>query len=382
MNLVEFEAKALLRDAGLPLPTSFVLRHDQAAPEGGDWVVKAQVPHGGRGKLGLVVMAGQDDVKASVSLVRQRMRDRGWIDPILLLEQPVQAASEAYLAWRIDDVSQSYELTFSSQGGVDVESAQADLRHLKFAPNRIPATFEFIDFFESLGYSGRIVAELARIASATWHVFLQNDAHLLEINPVAITPRGEVVLVDAKIVLDDNARRRHTSWSALYSKGLEDAGLTDLERRALAGGLTFLELEGETAVISGGAGLGMALLDMLADAGMPAANFVDTSGGSAASVYELRTQLVFERAARPDVKAILLYLTVAASSIARHVNTLIEILDRRPPPKPLVVGLLCAGAAEREMTFGQAKALFESRGYPCASDLAGVMDALLALRRS
>jgi succinyl-CoA synthetase beta subunit len=107
---------------------------------------------------------------------------------------------------------------------------------------------------------------------------------------------------------------------------------------------------------------------------------VDTSGGSAASVYERRTELVFERAARDDVKAILMYLTVAASNLARHVRTLVEILDRTPPPKPLVIGLLCAGAAEREMNFEQAQALFAERGYPCARDLKGVMQALVQLR--
>lgn len=381
MNLVEFEAKALLRNAGLPVPKSRVLRHHEAAPAEGAVVVKAQVPFGGRGKQGLVLVTGADDVAAKVGLVRERMVERGWNEPVLLLEEPTKADAETYLAWRIDDVAQNYVLSFSRAGGVEVESQAASIREMRLDPRQVPAAQDFLAFFQDFGYAGRALTTLTRFAVSSWRVFVQNDAHLLEINPLALTQRGEAIALDAKIVLDDNADMRHVDWKDLYSAQLTTGGMTDLERRAVDGGLTFVELQGETAVISGGAGLGLALMDLLADAGMPAANFVDTSGGSAASVYQRRTELVFERAQRDDVKAILMYLTVAASNLARHVGTLIDILDRTPPPKPLVIGLLCAGAAEREMNFEQAQALFAERGYPCARDLKGVMQALVQLRQ-
>jgi succinyl-CoA synthetase beta subunit len=278
-------------------------------------------------------------------------------------------------------VAQNYVLSFSRAGGVEVESQAGSIREMRLDPRNVPTAQDFLPFFLEQEFRGRALTTLTRFAVSSWRVFVQNDAHLLEINPLALTDRGEVIALDAKIVLDDNADMRHTDWAELYSAKLTTGGMTDLERRAVDGGLTFVELQGETAVISGGAGLGLALMDMLADAGMPAANFVDTSGGSAASVYQRRTELVFERAARDDVKAILLYLTVAASNLARHVQTLVDILDRTPPPKPLVIGLLCAGAAEREMKFEQAQALFAERGYPCARDLKGVMQALVQLRQ-
>lgn len=381
MNLVEFEAKMLLRNACLPVPGARVLRHDEAVPAGKPVVVKAQVPFGGRGKQGLVLVTGADDVEEKVALVRQRMLERGYGEPILLLEELTQVAAETYFAWRIDDVAQCYVLSFSRAGGVEIESQADSLREFRVDPRTIPAAQDFLAFFSDFGYKGRSLTTLTRFAVSSWRVFVQNDAHLLEINPLAFTSRGDVIALDAKIVLDDNADLRHGDWAGFHSAKLVTAGMTDLERRAVEGGLTFVELQGETAVISGGAGLGLALMDLLADAGMPAANFVDTSGGSAASVYERRTQLVFERAARDDVKAILMYLTVAASNLARHVHTLIEILDRTPPPKPLVIGLLCAGAAEREMNFQQAQALFAERGYPCARDLKGVMEAIVQLRQ-
>jgi len=379
MNLVEFEAKALLRQAGLPVPAGRVLRPGEAPNAQAACIVKAQVPFGGRGKQGLVLPAAIDEVASKVELVRERMRALG-IEPVLLLEEPLPAVRETYLAWRIDDVAQCYVFGFAPLGGVEIESHAGPLHELSFDPRHVPGAHEFIDFFEQLGFKGRALASLARFAASSWRVFTHHDAHLVEINPLALTARGDAVALDAKIVLDDNADARHLDWAALHSASLTMADRTELEARAQRAGLTFIEMPGETAVVSGGAGLGMALLDMLADAGMPAANFVDTSGGSAASVYVQRTQIVFERAARADVKAILLYLTVSASNIARHVRTLLDILDTTPPPKPLVIGLLCAGAAEREMTFAQAQAAFAERGYPCARDLKGVMAALLELR--
>ena len=381
MNLVEFEAKALLRDAGLPVPNAKILWHDGIPTTHQPCVLKAQVPFGGRGKQGLVLTAQPHEIETKVALVRQRMIDLGWHKPVLLLEDLESSTDETYLAWRIDDVAQKYVFIFSLAGGVEVESNPDSICKLHFDPRKVPAAYDFIAFFEQLGFKGRALASLTRFAAASWRVFMQSDAQLLEINPLAITPKGDVKALDAKIVLDDNAAPRHAYRAELYSAMLTTAGLTELERKATEGGMTFVELPGEIAVVSGGAGLGMALLDMLADAGMPAANFVDNSGGSAMAVYALRTELVFERAAREDVKAILMYLTVAASNIARHVSTIIELLDRNPPPKPLVIGLLCAGAAEREMTFEQAQALFAERGYPCERNLDGTMKALLQMLR-
>jgi succinyl-CoA synthetase beta subunit len=122
----------------------------------------------------------------------------------------------------------------------------------------------------------------------------------------------------------------------------------------------------------------MAILDILADAGMPAANFADASGGSGADVFESLGRIAFERAARPDVHAILMYFTLAATSVASVVRGIMRLLDAAPPPKPLVIGLLCSGAGEREMTFAQAQAAFAARGLRCEP---GLPEALAALKQ-
>lgn len=379
MNLLEFEAKTLLRDAGLPVPESVCLGPDDAVQVERPVFVKAQVPFGGRGKQGLVLPADTASAAQVVDTLRNRMRALGFASPRVLLEPAAEVSRECYLAWQMDDLTQGPVLLFSARGGVDIESAGIMPERLQFAAHRRPLAHDFVDFFSRAGFSGRTLAALCRFAVGSWRVFVQNDAQLLEINPLAIDARGAVIALDAKIALDDNAASRHGEWARLYSADLEATGTSALEQRARAEGFTFIELGGRTAVLSGGAGLGMALVDVLADAGRPAANFVDASGGSGAAIFNSLGALVLERAARDDVDAILMYFTLSATSLAAVVRGLLGLFDRIPPPKPMVVGLLTSGAAERDMTFDQARELIEARGWRCARDLQGVLDALLAL---
>ena len=382
MNLVEFDAKALLRNAGLAVPDGVVIRDGETATIDTSVYLKAQIAAGGRSKQGLVLPAGPADGQQQLRLLRERMRALGSASPVVLAEDRTDAARECYLAWCIDDVAQAVTLLFSAHGGIHVEEDAGALTRLHFAAGHAPGAHEFVAFFINAGIAGRPLGALCRFAAASWRVFVQADAQLLEVNPLAVTPQGGVVALDAKIVLDDNAQPRHGEWRSLYSAQLADEGMSSLERRAARSGFTFIELDGEVAVLAGGAGVGMALLDLLADAGMPAANFVDASGGSANAIFEELGRLVFEHATRPEVKAILLYFTLSATSLASVVNGLLKLLDDTQPPKPLVVGFLSSGAAERDMTFEQARGLLGQRGYRCAQDLPGVMAALHGLRAS
>ncbi|KWT73932.1 MULTISPECIES: ATP-grasp domain-containing protein [unclassified Variovorax] len=381
MNLVEFEAKALLRRAGLPLPAGVVADESAATVIHAPCVLKAQVAEGGRGRRGLVLpVAVGEDGASRLGLLRERMRAQGHDAPWVLVEESIEVAQECYFSWSIDDVAQDYVLQFSMHGGIEVESQAHTLRSLHFAPCHVPAAHEFVHFFAAAGAQGRTVGALCRFASASWRVFVQEDAQLLEINPLAVLPSGEVMALDAKLVLDDNAAARHLDWPALYSSRLADRQATALERRAAASGFAFVELDGEIAMLAGGAGIGMAILDILADAGMPAANFADASGGSGANVFETLGRITFERAARPDVTAILMYFTLAATSVASVVKGVMALLDAAEPPKPLVIGLLCAGAGEREMTFAQARDAFAARGLRCEPGLPEALDALAQVR--
>ena len=382
MNIVEFEAKAWLRNAGLRTPLGHVLQPGDDSLPAGAVVLKAQVAEGGRGKRGLVLPleAGAPDAAATLRRLRERMVALGHAAPVVLAEQAVEIRQECYAAWDIDDVAQDYVFRFSPRGGVDVESLASEVCSLHFAPSQTPVAHQFVDFFVQAGLEGRTVGAMCRFACAAWRVFVHNDAQLLEINPLAVLPDGDAMALDAKLDLDDNARPRHADWAGLYSARLADRESTELERRAAADGFTFVELDGEVAILAGGAGIGMAILDILADAGMPAANFADASGGSGVDVFEALGRITFERAARDDVRAILMYFTLAATSVANVVRGLERLLDAAPPPKPLVIGLLCCGAAEREMTFMQARERFAARGLRCEPGLNEALDALARAR--
>ena len=380
MNLVEYEAKDLLRRAGLPLPWSQVLQEAASLVIDHDVVLKAQTPFGGRGKQGLILPAGPANATEVLDTLRARMRSIGLNRPAVLAETRVLAEHEYYLAWTIDDVAQDYVLLFTRQGGIHVEDHGATLLRLHFAATVTPLAHEFVAFFQDAGVEGRSLGALCRFATSAWRVFVHNDAQLLEINPLAVTMKGDLIALDAKVVLDDNARPRHLDWSGLHSEYVSKQAMSDLERRADAAGFTLVELQGETAILAGGAGTGMALLDLLADEGIPAANFVDASGGSAQLIFEQLGRLVFERARHPDVTAILMYFSLSATSLASVVNGLLKLFDEEPAPKPLVIGLLTSGAAEREMSHAQAAAALRERGYGCERDLPAVMQKLRELR--
>jgi len=191
-----------------------------------------------------------------------------------------------------------------------------------------------------------------------------------------VTARGRVIALDAKVVLDDNARFRHREWEELPSARLERAAMTPLELKAARHGLTLVELEGCVALFAAGAGFGMALVDLLADAGLPAANFADASGGSSPEAFAAMGDVILERAARPDVKAIVCFQSMGATSLKPAVDGLIGAWERAPIKKPLVVGFAAGATAEREMTAQAARELFAARGHQVITEIDALVPTL------
>ena len=376
MRLVEFEAKRLLRNAGLPVPDSFLWTDGASVPEG-RWVVKAQTLAGGRGKRGLISIADAPDLAAEAQGIGQRMAAFGH-DPLIMIEKAASAEVEYYLAWRIDDLRQAPVLMLSAKGGVDIENNSDTIREFVAPVSGPIAPVDLLSFCRDAGVEARHVGAMCRFAVGALALFRAQDLDLLEINPLGGLASGQVVAMDAKIVVNDNSLFRHGEWQESQSLRLEQADLPDIERRAQECGLTFVDMEGDVALYSSGAGLGMALLDLLGDAGLKPANFVDVSGGSGADVFRSIGEFVFERAQRDDVRAILMFFTLTATSLKACVDSLLATLDATPPPKPLVVGLIAAGAAEKEMSLVEARAALESRGYVVESELA---DAVNSVRR-
>jgi succinyl-CoA synthetase beta subunit len=379
MRLVEADGKDLLRRRGLPVPGGRLHRPaDTVTAPAAPVAVKAQMLMGGRGKAGLVQVAPPERAATVAADILARMEQAGHA-PCVLIEDQVAYERECYLAWRIDDVGQCPVLMFSAHGGVEIESNAATLREFAWDVLRPLHPHHLLRFLGYCGLTGRALGPAARLAAELYRVLLAEDAELIEINPLVVLASGQVMALDAKVTLDDNARFRHREWRERLSHSLERTALTPLERQAADHNFTFVELDGSVALFAGGAGFGMAIVDLLAEAGLPAANFADATGGSGAKEFAAVADVVLGRAAQPDVKAVVFFQTMSATSLKFAVDGLIDAIDRTGFSKPLVVGFAASAVSQREMSADAALALFKSRGHHAIADLDELVPTLRRL---
>jgi succinyl-CoA synthetase beta subunit len=361
MRLTEADGKALLRRHGIAVPRGTVLDAGDPAPNfGGRVVVKAQVLEGGRGKRGLVRVVDRDaleDARAAIAAIA---------GPVpLLVEEAVAIERELYLALRVDGTRQTQELLFSAEGGVEIETA-GGLRRIPVqadAPDAAEAIFAAIR--DSL--PPQLAARVARLAARLARIARDEDLSLLEINPLAVTRAG-LLACDAKLIRDDVAFFRHDATTAAASAALEDAALTPVERGARQAGFSLVEMPGDIALVSAGAGLGMFLMDLLADHGLRAACFMDNIHGGPADTTEARLTAAFEIASRPSVKGILFYTTLASRPLSDRIDGLLAFLAKQPAPKPLFVGFAAAPSATRGFDVAAATEKLRSAGIAALHD--------------
>jgi succinyl-CoA synthetase beta subunit len=306
MNLMEYQGKELFRRAGIPVPRNShapTAQHvaDFLKTENDEWVVKAQVLMGGRGKAGKIKFAsGAEEGRAvaenilATPMPPNRQNPNG--EPInsLLVEEKLAIEKEAYCAITIDRAHKKPVIMVSRFGGMDIEDVS------EHHPESIARAY--VD--TAIGYSPFIGRELAfaaqldpgyrkqfpAIAGALYELFFTYGAKLVEINPLALTKDGKVVASDAKIELDDDALFRHPE----FAKWQEALPLDEDERLATTAGLgirNFLRFDGTVGTMANGAGLAMATMDAVAFAGGKVANFLDVGGGANAErvrkCYEL-----------------------------------------------------------------------------------------------
>ena len=341
MRLTEADGKALLRRHGIAVPRGVVLAAGDPAPalDGDRVVVKAQVLEGGRGKRGLVRVVPPGalaEARAAIAAIAGAV-------PVLV-EDAVAIERELYLALRVDGTRQTQEVLFSAEGGVGIEQS-GTLRRIA-VDAEAPDAAEHIHAAIRDDVPPQLAARVGRLAARLARIARDEDLALLEINPLAVT-KGGLLACDAKLVRDDVAFFRHDAEATATSAALEEAALTPLERRARAQGFALVEMPGDIALVSAGAGLGMFLMDLLADAGLRAACFMDNIHGGPADTTEARLAASFEIAARPEVKGILFYTTLASRPLSDRIDGLLAFLSRHPAPKPLFVGFAAAPSATR-----------------------------------
>ena len=295
MKLHEHQAKAIFARRGIPVPGGRLVETPDAvaaavADFGGRAVLKAQVHAGGRGLAGgvKVVSSPEDgrDFAAGIlgsRLVTHQTDAAGVPVAALLVEELADIASEMYLALAIDRASRSVMLIASAAGGMSIEEVAASLPDAIITESVHPGLglmpFQCRRVAARLGLTGAAARQAAAIIAALYGIFTDHDCSLVEVNPLIVTAAGDVVALDAKIDLEDDALFRHPDLRELRDRAQEDA----LEARAADHDIAYVSLDGNVGCLVNGAGLAMATLDVVASVdGAAPANFLDVGGGAAA----------------------------------------------------------------------------------------------------
>jgi len=285
MKLEEFQAKSVFRKHGIPVTAGIVASSVEAAVEasselGFPVVVKAQVQAGGRGKAGGVrPAASAEEVRRHASAILG-MTIGGLVVERVLVDPAVSISGEYYAGITVDRKGKVPVLMVSASGGADIEKVARDtpgkvLFH-PIHPERGLRDFESRHLAFALFPDRPRAMQAARAFAGLWQCFMECDASLAEINPLAEIAGGSIVALDAKLVIDDNALFRHPDLEALRLPGADER--KELEARSL--GLSYVHLDGDIGCMVNGAGLAMATMDLMGHLGGRPANFLDIGGSS------------------------------------------------------------------------------------------------------
>jgi succinyl-CoA synthetase beta subunit len=341
MDLLEYQGKQLFARHGVPVPdgkpASSVQEAVAAADEiGYPCVVKAQVQIGGRGKLGGIKLC-QDRAEAETNAEAILGMDiRGLTVHEVWVEAASEIASEYYASVVFDRSAKAPLVMLSTKGGMDIEQV-ADESPEAIAMLHVDPLLGFQDFhgrrlaFEA-GVDADVVRPIGVMLAKLYDVFVGEEATLVEVNPLIITPDRDVKALDAKVTLDANALYRHADNAALRDLSNEDPQ----ERMAKERGLTYVKLDGDIGILGNGAGLVMSTLDVVALAGGAPANFLDAGGGSRADAITSAVEVILSD---PKVKAVLFNIFGGITRCDEVAKGLIEAFDQIKPTVPFVVRL-------------------------------------------
>ncbi len=313
MNLHEYQSKELLARRGIRVPRGRVARSPREAREaaralgGALWVVKAQVHSGGRGKAGGVALCRSlEETEAAArrllgqSLVTHQSAGRGLPVEAVLVEEGTAIQRELYLSLLLDRTRPALAFVASTEGGMEIEEVAA--HH----PERIvtvalprsgytPFVGRRLAF--ALGLEAGARTEFLALAESLAAFFVASDASLVEINPLVLTAEGGLVVLDAKVTLDDNALERHPDLAALDDPKQRPAAEVEAERA----GLNYVALDGTIGCMVNGAGLAMATMDLIKLSGGDPANFLDVGGDATAERVTAAFRLILSN---PQVRAV------------------------------------------------------------------------------
>ncbi|EIE97507.1 ADP-forming succinate--CoA ligase subunit beta [Saccharomonospora glauca] len=348
MDLYEYQAKELFADHGVPvLPGTVVGEAEEArraAEEiGGQVVVKAQVKTGGRGKAGGVKLAADPAEAVEKARAILGLDIKGHVTRRVLVTEASEIAEEYYFSFLLDRANRTFLAMASAEGGMEIEQLAAERPEALAKVPVNPLTGVDLDKAREIvtkaNFPEAIREKAAEVIVKLWETFVAEDATLVEVNPLVRDPKDEIIALDGKVTLDDNAAFRQPKHADFVDVEAEDP----LEAKAKAKGLNYVKLDGQVGIIGNGAGLVMSTLDVVAYAGerhggVRPANFLDIGGGASAEVMAAGLDVIL---GDPDVKSVFVNVfggITACDAVANGIVEALKILGD-DATKPLVVRL-------------------------------------------
>lgn len=348
MDLYEYQARDLFESYGVPVLAGIIAdtpAEARAAAEklGGVVVVKAQVKVGGRGKAGGVKVAKTPEEAEAAAQAILGLDIKGHVVKRVMVAAGARIAQEFYFSVLLDRANRSYLSLTSYEGGMEIEQLAVErpeaLARIEVNPIKGIDLAEAKLIAVAAKFPAELVDKVAPVIVKLYEVYTGEDATLVEVNPLVLTEEGDVVALDGKVSLDENAEFRHENHAALEDKAAADP----LEAKAKAADLNYVKLDGEVGIIGNGAGLVMSTLDVVAYAGenhggVRPANFLDIGGGASAEVMAAGLDVIL---GDPQVKSVFVNVFGGITACDAVANGIVQALATlgSAANKPLVVRL-------------------------------------------
>ena len=352
MDLYEYQARDVFEKHGVPVLRGIVCTTPEEAEaaakellpaEGGVVVVKAQVKIGGRGKAGGVKIAKTPQEAAQRAGEILGMDIKGHTVHRVMIAEGADIAEEYYFSLLLDRAERRYLAMASVEGGMDIEELAVQrpeaLAKIAVDPNTGVDEAKANEIVQAAGFSAELAPKVAGAIQKLWNVYREEDATLVEVNPLISTSAGEILAIDGKVTVDDNADFRQPEHAALHDVQAADP----LELKAAESNLNYVKLDGEVGVIGNGAGLVMSTLDVVAYAGekhggVKPANFLDIGGGASADVMAAGLDVIL---GDPQVKSVFVNVFGGITACDQVASGIVQALDilGDAATKPLVVRL-------------------------------------------
>jgi len=349
MDLFEYQGKELYRKYNISTPKSIVINNleDLQKIDGTNLnyplVIKAQVQVGGRGKAGGIRLVNNKGEMLTASNEILGMDIKGHIVEKLLIEEASEIEDEYYISFTLDRSSKQYLMLLSSKGGMDIEEVAEknpdDLIKVYISPSKGLDEDILKQAIVDAKIPKNLEVNICKIVLSLYDLYTNGDCDLVEVNPLAVVNEGQIVALDSKITLDMNAAFRHEEFEEFE----KDIPIPKTEKMAKEKGLNFIKLDGSVGIIGNGAGLVMSTLDLVAQEGGNAANFLDIGGGAKAETVSSALEVLEDDS---NVKSVLINIFGGITRCDLVANGIVDATKGKNLPWQIVVRLDGTNARE------------------------------------